>query len=277
MVIFMRALMGVIKDRNGTYYAQQKVPERLQHAVALVLGNGKPRQVNLKRSLGTKDLKTANRVAKPVQVRFDEVLQQAEALVRAADMPLTRRTSVSDAEIAKIAEYVFAKGLAFDERMRFGGKPEWLQLHEDARRQVEAEGRQLEPGGYDLDELKPYGSPEGWLEQERESVADYLSTMREALARGDISAVEDEVDIALADFSISLDPGSASYGKVGTAVLHRYVEMLEAIEARNAGKPITTPKTTLVVSSSASTGGTLREALEGWKKERARPENGVQE
>jgi hypothetical protein len=66
----MRALMGVIKDRHGTYYAQQKVLERLQKAVALVLGNGRPRQANLKKSLGTKDLKTANLVAKPVQVRF---------------------------------------------------------------------------------------------------------------------------------------------------------------------------------------------------------------
>ena len=30
----MRALMGLIKDRHGTYYARHKVPERLQAAVA---------------------------------------------------------------------------------------------------------------------------------------------------------------------------------------------------------------------------------------------------
>src|SRR5271165_7388732 len=274
----MRALMGLIKNRHGTYYAQQKVPERLQQAVALVLGNGKPRQANLKKSLGTKDLKTANRVAKPVQMQFDEVLQKAEALVRDADKPPMRRTSLSDAEIAQIADYVYAKELALDERIRFGGKRGWQQIDEEARREVAAEGRELAgPPAYALDDLPPYGTPAGWLEEEQANVADDLSTMRGALARGDISAVEDEVHIALANFGISLDTGSAAYGKVGTAVLQRYVEMLEAIEARNAGKPVTTPKAALAVTSSASTGGTLREALEGWKKERVRPENGVQE
>jgi hypothetical protein len=34
VVVLMRALMGLIKDRHGTYYAQKKVPERLQAAVA---------------------------------------------------------------------------------------------------------------------------------------------------------------------------------------------------------------------------------------------------
>jgi hypothetical protein len=53
----MRAMMGLIKNRHGTWCAQQKVPNRLQVAVALVLGNGKPKQVYLKRSLGTKDLR----------------------------------------------------------------------------------------------------------------------------------------------------------------------------------------------------------------------------
>jgi hypothetical protein len=46
-----RALMGLIKDRHGTYCAQQKVPTRLQAAVAQVLGKGKPRQAYLKKSL----------------------------------------------------------------------------------------------------------------------------------------------------------------------------------------------------------------------------------
>lgn len=39
----MRALMGLIKDRHGTWCAQQSVPDRLQVAVARVLGNGKPK------------------------------------------------------------------------------------------------------------------------------------------------------------------------------------------------------------------------------------------
>ena len=53
----MRALMGLIKDRHGTYYAQQKVPQRLQAAVARCLGNGKSKQVYQKKSLGTKPIR----------------------------------------------------------------------------------------------------------------------------------------------------------------------------------------------------------------------------
>jgi len=52
----MRAMMGLIKDRHGTYYAQRKVPPRLQEAVAHVLNSDRHRQVFLKKSLGTKSL-----------------------------------------------------------------------------------------------------------------------------------------------------------------------------------------------------------------------------
>ena len=44
----MRAMMGLIKDRHGTYYAQRRVPDRLQEAVARVLNSEKPKQVFLK-------------------------------------------------------------------------------------------------------------------------------------------------------------------------------------------------------------------------------------
>jgi hypothetical protein len=45
---FMRLLMGIVRDRHGTYYARKKVPPRLQEAVARVLNNGKTRPVWLK-------------------------------------------------------------------------------------------------------------------------------------------------------------------------------------------------------------------------------------
>ncbi len=62
----MRRMMGLHKDRHGTYYARHKVPLRLQGAVARVLENGKSKQVWLKRSLGTKVLSEANVRGKPV-------------------------------------------------------------------------------------------------------------------------------------------------------------------------------------------------------------------
>jgi hypothetical protein len=60
----MRLMMGLIKDRHGTYYARKKVPKRLEAAVAQVLANGKSRLSWLKKSLGTKMAHEANVRAK---------------------------------------------------------------------------------------------------------------------------------------------------------------------------------------------------------------------
>lgn len=60
--------MRLIKGRRETYFAQKRVPDRLQGVVARVLESGESRQVFLKRSLGTKVLKDASTRAKPVLV-----------------------------------------------------------------------------------------------------------------------------------------------------------------------------------------------------------------
>src|ERR1700722_9770448 len=116
--------MGVIKDRHGTYYARKTIPDKpegLQAAVARVLDNGKGLQKHLKRSLGTKDLREANIRAKPVLAEFDRIISKAEALIAAADEPAVKRTSLSDIEIKRMAEFIYAKALAEDEGVRFTG------------------------------------------------------------------------------------------------------------------------------------------------------------
>ena len=70
MVQLARALMGLMKDRHGTYGARVKVPDRLHEAVPRVLDRGKDRQSFPMESLG---LKTANVRAKPVLAGFDHV------------------------------------------------------------------------------------------------------------------------------------------------------------------------------------------------------------
>lgn len=120
MVVLMRALMGLIKDRHGTYYAQRKVPERLQEAVARIRKLDKPRLVFLKVSLGTKNLKEANVRAKLVLADFDNTLRQAETLLGQPKPTVSLRTSLNDAEIKRMAEYIYAKELAWDERTRYG-------------------------------------------------------------------------------------------------------------------------------------------------------------
>jgi hypothetical protein len=125
----MRALMGLIKDRHGTYYARHKVPERLQAAVSRILDNGKARQVWLKKSLGTKVVAQANVRAKPVQMEFDRILAQAEAQLK--KHPL--RTSLSGIEIKRIADFFFAHELAGDDDLRMDGRGDdlmYASIHE---------------------------------------------------------------------------------------------------------------------------------------------------
>jgi hypothetical protein len=56
----MRAMSGVAKNRHGGYYVRKKVPNWLEQPTAEILDNGKSRQIFLKRSLDTKDLREAN-------------------------------------------------------------------------------------------------------------------------------------------------------------------------------------------------------------------------
>jgi len=271
----MRALMGLIKDRHGTYYAQQKVPERLQAAVADVLGRGKSRQVYLKKSLGTKDLRTANVRAKPVLMEFDRVMRAANALLDAK--PPTRDT-LSSAEIERMADYIYTTTLAWDERFRVGGRDELKRTEEWLRKELKEEGRELDAPAYKYEDLPPFGLSREQLIDNKEQLEYDLHAMQDALALGDISAVEDHTAIALDAFGISLTPGSLSYPKLGIAVLRAYVRALQDIGKRNAGEPIETPP--LLSPDQAiltNQGGTLRNAIEGWEKERQRPVGTVHE
>jgi hypothetical protein len=148
----MRVLMGVVRDRHGTYYARVKVPDGLQEAVAQVLENGKARQAWLKRSLRTKNLQQANIIAKPVLMEFDRILARAKALL--AEKPL--RSSLSQSEIDRIAEYHLASTLAFDDEERREGTA-WDSLYLDVARQLTEAGVEF-AASFPLDAPKPeYG------------------------------------------------------------------------------------------------------------------------
>ncbi|QOZ07302.1 hypothetical protein XH96_07065 [Bradyrhizobium sp. CCBAU 51765] len=272
-VALMRALMGMIKDRHGTYYVQRRVPERLQEAVARVLNSGRERQVFLKKSLGTKNLKAANVAATHVLAEFDRTLADAEALLK--ERPVI--PSLTDAQIRRMAEAFYAGRLANDEEERregTGSEP----LFQSIAEQLSAAGIKYqtpfavgvtpEAGLSDREVLKRAGT----LEYE-------LAIVPPALARGDISVIREELDELMNDFQLNVDRKSQSYRKLGMAVLAAYVRALRDIERRNAGEPIETPPSAYVLPEllTGEQGGTLREAFEGWKKERERPEGTVHE
>src|ERR1700730_14156514 len=116
--------MGIIKDRHGTYYVQRRVPERLQEAVARVLNAGE-RRVLLKKSLGTKSLKEAKVAAPHVLADFNRIVGEAEALLKG--QPVI--TVLTDGQIKRMAEHVYATALREDEELRFSGRLEIIGPH----------------------------------------------------------------------------------------------------------------------------------------------------
>jgi len=61
------------------------------------------------------------------------------------------------------------------------------------------------------------------------------------------------------------------------AVMRAYVRALEDIGRRNEGHPVETPKVTQSAISALANGGTLRDAVDGWEKQRVRPTGTVHE
>jgi hypothetical protein len=176
-----RALMGLIKDRNGTYYAQRRVPERLQEAVARVLNSGRERQVFLKKSLGTKSLKAANVTATHVLADFDRTFADAEALLK--ERPVIR--SLTDAQIKRMVESYYAGMLADDEEERQEGTGSEA-VFQSVAQQLSAAGLEYQTP-FSVGVVPEAGLSDREIIKRASSLEYQLATVSPALARGDIT------------------------------------------------------------------------------------------
>jgi integrase len=258
--------MGLNKNRHGTFEARKKVPRHLEEAVARVLGKGKPKQVWLKRTLATKDHSEAKRRVKAVQIEFDRILERAQELL--AERPL--RETISEAEVKLIADRHYAEMLYLDdEETREGtGRDEWIR----------AIAKQLDDAGVEYDMPIPpsantpdYGLSDSEFRKRVVDVEWELPIMQAALARGDVSKINEHLDYLLNGlFGINLDRRSEGYRRVGMAVLRKHVAALEGIKRRTEGQPLDTPSLPAIGSTSFDMGATLTAAFEGWKRQRDR-------
>jgi integrase len=141
------------------------------------------------------------------------------------------------------------------------------------------EGTPLGPWGIPYAQWPARGLPRQVFEENRTELLDTIQELRQAAAMGDTSAVQDHVLEAIWAFNIELDEHSASYIKLSTACLHSYLRALEDIKSRDEGITVETPLITALPGAKVTTaeGGTLMDALEGWKKHRARPNGTVNE
>ncbi len=170
-----------------------------------------------------------------------------------------------------MAEHHYARMLADDEEERregTGSEP----LFQSIAEQLSAAGTKHE-SPFAVGELPEAGLSDREVLKRDETLQYDLAISTAALARGDITAISEHLDELLEAFQLNLDRSSSSYRKLGMAVLTSHVRALRDIERRNSGEPIETPPFAYV-GPEASIGpqsGTLRDAFEGWKKERDRP------
>ncbi|UWU68223.1 DUF6538 domain-containing protein [Bradyrhizobium sp. NC92] len=121
----------LVTNTAGVWCVQRKVPDRLQSAVARVLDSKKPTQKYLKKSLGTKDRREANRRATHALADLDRTIRAAEALTQqqSPESKVSPRSTLNDAEIKRMAEWVHATTLKEDEALRFSGRLETTGPH----------------------------------------------------------------------------------------------------------------------------------------------------
>jgi integrase len=256
----MRVGMGLIKNEHGVYHVRRKVPKALEAATATVMDAPKERVSWLKETLRTKDEKRARVLAKPVMMKFDRILAQAEALL--VEHPV--RTELTDTEIKQIADYFYAHELGADEEIREGGigsDPGFASIH----RQLTEAGIKFETP-FDVAEENGSGLSDRMMLKIGESVSIVLPAAKEALARGNVNFIRDELNMLLQVFGINLDPACADYRKVALAVIKAFVRALEDVGARHRGEAIDSPKLIEPSSEAPVSGCSLRAAYEGWEK-----------
>ena len=258
----MRVAMGIIRNQHGVFHLRKKVPKKLEEAVALVTGSAKRRVAWLKKTLGTKDHKAAKVRAAPVLMEFDRILAQAEA--RNSERPLL--TSLSDNEIERIAQYHFASVLAEDDEMRRNGTGSEPLFQSIAQQLAEA-GVEFSTQ-FDVGSVPEYGLSEREMAKHAADLETYIGLAQHALARGDISAIREQMEELLFIFRRNLDPKCADFRKLGLAVLRMDLEALRAIEQRHKGEPIKTPELPTVDAQAPSGGETIKEHLKAGRNQK---------
>ena len=241
------------------------MPKKLEEATARVLANGRSRSSWLKRSLRTKDQREANIRAKHVLIEFDSILARAEASLRAVP-PL--RTNLSDQEIERIADYHYAAILDEDDEFRHNG-PASEQLFQSVTKQL-CEAGIPSSTAFKVGSVPAYGLSDREMLKDKENLEGVLPLAQHALARGDLSHVVEELDDLLDVFQLNLDRASPAFQRLGLAVLRKQVSAFQAIQRRQRGEPVETPRIIGPTQSNTAKGETLSAALEGWKKAKPR-------
>jgi hypothetical protein len=211
--------------RGAVYWFRAKVP------VELLAAYSPKKEITF--SLRTKDHKEAL-----VRVRIESVKLDQEFAALRANEAAALRTSISEAEIERLAALHYHIMLDEDEETRVFGSGD-KAVFGQALEVVAADGGTTP---WTPEQLQSdCGLSEREFVKTCESVDLVLEDARLRLARGDTSLLEFEINDLLDSNGIQLSSGSKDRRKLSLAILKAHVRALEALKARNEGQAIDTP------------------------------------
>jgi integrase len=211
--------------RGTTYHYRRKVP------VDLLAHYAPAREITF--SLRTKDRREAVQKARREAVRLDEEFARVRAMARAEV-----RSVIAEAEVDRVVQTYLHEVLGADEAKRFQGSGD-DGLHEALRSEVEAGGGRATFGHAEV--ARTSGMSEREYAKQQETVAVLGEAARAALARGDTSIVDGEVDELLLVHGLKLDPASDARRRVAVALLKATVRAADLLEQRQQGNVVQTP------------------------------------
>ena len=220
--------------RRGTvYWFRAKVPVDLQNHYA-------PKK-EITFSLRTRDPREALEKVRLEGVRLDQEFAAARRKLKAKPSSV-----ISEAEVQRLGALWLHRLLQEDEELRFHGFGD-EELFAAAHDEVIKAGGQA---AWTKDEnTTRFGLPDRGLAKLTETQEIVAPAMREALARGDVSIVEWEVNDLLEQHGLNLDPSSQAWHRVAVAVLKAWVRAGELIDRRQRGELVETPPEPAALSS----------------------------
>jgi hypothetical protein len=136
-----------------------------------------------------------------------------------------------------MAEYHYAWTLANHDQALQQGPSIEAETRELDRQFATEDG--LEPSDASNDPIPQFGLSSGQIADLTAFLGATLVEAQAALARGDITFVDWQIEHALETFQIRLDRQSAAYRQLGLAVLREHVRALRAISQRSQGDTTT--------------------------------------
>lgn len=249
-----------LAKRGRMYWIRAKVPSDLKAYFAP--------KTEIIYSLKTSDPREALEKVRIESVKIDQEFGLARRKLN-ADL----RTSLSDHEIERLAAIYFHTLMEEDEELRMEGAGE-AKLYAGITKQLAASGGWFTFEDHEL--RSDYGLSDREFHKLDETLDMIEPELRTALARGDVSVVQDAVVQLLNDNGIRLASNSPAYRKLSFAVLKASLKALEGKKRRQQGDPVDTPAApapflTVVSSTADDDNPPLSVIFDRWKAERKPP------